>query len=60
MNPKGLAPSRRMKKSGRAAVIPLGEINNLKKSTKHKKKNEEEKGRTRFVSEAHGHIFTFY
>ena len=27
MNPKGLAPSRRMKKGGRAAVIPLGEVN---------------------------------
>ena len=27
MNPKGLAPTRRMKKGGRAAVIPLGEVN---------------------------------
>ena len=27
MNPKGLAPSRRMKKRGRAAVVPLGEVN---------------------------------
>ena len=25
--PKGLAPNRRMKKGGRAAVIPLGEVN---------------------------------
>ncbi len=27
MNPKGLATTRRMKKGGRAAVIPLGEVN---------------------------------
>ena len=27
MNPKGLASNRRMKKGGRAAVIPLGEVN---------------------------------
>ena len=27
MNPKGLAINRRMKKGGRAAVIPLGEVN---------------------------------
>ena len=27
MNPKGLAPTRRMKKGGRAAVVPLGEVN---------------------------------
>ena len=27
MNPKGLASSRRIKKGGRAAVIPLGEVN---------------------------------
>ena len=27
INPKGLAPSRRIKKGGRAAVIPLGEVN---------------------------------
>jgi hypothetical protein len=27
MNPKGLASNRRVKKGGRAAVIPLGEIN---------------------------------
>ena len=27
MNPKGLASSRRRKKSGRAAVLPLGEVN---------------------------------
>ena len=29
MNPKGLASTRRMKKGGRAAVIPLGEVNKL-------------------------------
>ena len=27
MHPKGLASNRKMKKSGRAAVIPLGEVN---------------------------------
>ena len=27
MNPKGHASNRRMKKGGRAAVIPLGEVN---------------------------------
>ena len=27
MNPKGLAPTRKLKKGGRAAVIPLGEVN---------------------------------
>ena len=27
MNPKGLASNRRMKRGGRAAVIPLGEVN---------------------------------
>ena len=27
MNPKGLASNRKMKKGGRAAVIPLGEVN---------------------------------
>ena len=27
MNPKGLATTRRKKKGGRAAVIPLGEVN---------------------------------
>ena len=29
MNPQGLASNRRMKKGGRAAVIPLGEVNTL-------------------------------
>ena len=27
MNPKGLASNRKMKKGGRAAVVPLGEVN---------------------------------
>ena len=45
MNPQGLATTRRMKTGGRAAVVPLGEVNNTindeSRNTKEHKGNLE-------------------